>query len=262
MEDIKFVVDDSVRNVEELDKEISELIRFSPEIENAAEFLIEFVRGCILATDKLKQENRVEIEKPRLTESDLPRSSYVIVSYSGLDLVKVSVGKVNDNFLYFVDEQRPNDNLIKYVKHFVGFNVKNISNFKYLRRLTIKGCDKLKLKFEEELVLKIYYFVYREYFSLLKLDPLLRDKNVKSIFCDGLYKPIKIYYNGVNQRVDTNLVFSNIKELELIIKRLARLCDASISVDAPVLDSSFSDFRVHAILGTETLKPKFVINRK
>lgn len=259
MKEIRFVVDDSVKKAIELDRKISDLIRYNPEIENAAEFLIDFTRACVLASDKLKE--KIEIEKPKIIESEFSRLSYVVVSYSDLDLVKVSVGKVNNSFLYFIDEKRPDEDLLKYVRHFVGFNLKKLSDFKYLRKLVIGGCDKLGLEFEEEMVLRIYYFVYRSYFSLLRLDPLLRDGNVRSIHCDGLYKPVKIYYSGISSKVNTNLVFSEPKELNLIIERLAKLCGVVVSKENPVLDAGFSSFRVHAVLGTDTLKPRFVVSR-
>jgi len=103
----------------------------------------------------------------------------------------------------------------------------------------------------ESLILK--YYIERDFMGLGKIEPLMRDKNIEDISCDGIGIPIFIYHrNPQLGSIITNISFDNEDELDSFITRLVQLSGKSISVSQPLIDGSLPDgSRLQATLATD-----------
>lgn len=111
----------------------------------------------------------------------------------------------------------------------------------------------------------INYYVQRNVIGLGKIEPLMRDKNIEDISCDGEKIPIFIYHrNPLFGSVMTNVMFEDTDELDTFAMKLSQKCGKSISVAEPMVEGSLPDgSRVHATLGTDIARrgSNFTIRR-
>jgi flagellar protein FlaI len=99
----------------------------------------------------------------------------------------------------------------------------------------------------------IRYYVQRDIIGLGKIEPMIRDKDIEDISCDGDRIPLYIYHrNPLLGSVVSNVVFGNTDDLDTFVMKLSQKCGKSISVAEPLVEGSLPDgSRVHATLGTD-----------
>jgi flagellar protein FlaI len=99
----------------------------------------------------------------------------------------------------------------------------------------------------------IRYYVQRDIIGLGKIEPIMRDKNIEDISCDGEKISLYIYHrNPLFGSTVTNVIFDNNDELDTFVMKLSQKCGKSISVAEPMIEGSLPDgSRVHATLGTD-----------
>ncbi len=96
---------------------------------------------------------------------------------------------------------------------------------------------------------KLLYFIKRDNLGLNKLNPLLKDKNIEDISCDGKNVPIYLYHRKY-YNIRTNVKFGD--ELDSFVAQLAEKSGSHLSYGEPVAESSLPDgSRVQATFGTE-----------
>ncbi len=110
----------------------------------------------------------------------------------------------------------------------------------------VKGADPGKIDI-------IKYYVQRDIIGLGKIEPMMRDKDIEDISCDGEKIQLYIYHrNSLFGSLITNVVFENGDELDTFVMKLSQKCGKSISVAEPLVEGSLPDgSRVHATLGTD-----------
>lgn len=110
----------------------------------------------------------------------------------------------------------------------------------------MKGVDKGKIDI-------ITYYIYRDIVGLGKIEPLMRDKDIEDISCDGEKIPLYVYHrNPLFGSMVTNVMFKDEDELDTFVMKLSQKCGKSISVAEPLVEGSLTDgSRVHATLGTD-----------
>jgi flagellar protein FlaI len=99
----------------------------------------------------------------------------------------------------------------------------------------------------------IRYYVERDIIGLGKIEPMMRDRGIEDISCDGEKIQLYIYHrNPLFGSLMTNLVFEDADELDTFVMKLSQKCGKSISVAEPLVEGSLPDgSRVHATLGTD-----------
>jgi len=99
----------------------------------------------------------------------------------------------------------------------------------------------------------INYYVQRNIIGLGKIEPLMRDRNIEDISCDGEKIPLYIYHrNPLFGSIMSNIAFEDIDDLDTFVMKLSQKCGKSISVAEPLVEGSLPDgSRVHATLGTD-----------
>ena len=83
---------------------------------------------------------------------------------------------------------------------------------------------------------KILYYVERDVIGYGPIDPLMRDKYIEDISCNGVGKPIYVWHRRY-EYIPTNIVFNSEKELDSLVVRLAHKAGKHISVAFPVVDA-------------------------
>ncbi len=156
-------------------------------------------------------------------------------------------------------------------------NINDIKNITYIKKiienkinvdLGVMSAENMKKYIEDSVVniikqfgisaskdkIDIYkYYIVRDFLGLGKIEPLLRDKNIEDISCDGVNIPIFVFHRDPRiSSVQTNVKFNKKEELDYFIIKLAQKCNKNISVAEPLLEGALPDgSRVHGVLGTD-----------
>jgi flagellar protein FlaI len=136
---------------------------------------------------------------------------------------------------------------------------------KYLSKKIDKIVDKYNISLTEDQREVIRYYTYRDLAGLGKLQPLMNDKEVEDISCDGTNIPVYVYHrNPKFGSIKTNIEWQREDELNSFVMKLAQRCGRSISVSSPLLDGALPDgSRVQATLATDIARKgsNFTIRR-
>ncbi len=83
---------------------------------------------------------------------------------------------------------------------------------------------------------KILYYLIRDTVGYGVIDPLMKDKYIEDISCDGVGKPIYVWHQKY-ESLPTNIKFTLDSELDKMVLRLAHKAGKHISVAFPILDA-------------------------
>ncbi|WP_332448858.1 type II/IV secretion system ATPase subunit [Methanoculleus sp.] len=98
---------------------------------------------------------------------------------------------------------------------------------------------------------KILYHVEKEFLGDGLIDPVMHDKYIEDISCDGVNSPIFVYHTTY-ESMKTSLVYRDAAELDSFVTKLAQRAGKYISIAEPMLDATMSDgSRIQMTLGAE-----------
>ncbi len=98
---------------------------------------------------------------------------------------------------------------------------------------------------------KLLYYLNRDFIHLGKIEPLMRDKLIEDISCDGAGIPLYIWYRDY-ESIPTNIVFETDEELDAFVSKLAYSAGKHVSLSEPIVDASLADgSRLHLTYGKE-----------
>ena len=111
--------------------------------------------------------------------------------------------------------------------------------------------QRLNIKYDNEKFEKYFYYLARNYLGLGMIEPMIHDKFVEDISCDGV--GINIYLNHMEYGgIEVNRSFLNKDDLNNFIVKLAQKCRKEISISKPILQGSLEDgSRVEAVYGED-----------
>lgn len=110
---------------------------------------------------------------------------------------------------------------------------------------------------------RVIYYILRDFIRYGAIDVPMIDPMVEDLSCDGVNVPFYIYHRKYDS-IQSNLKFTNEKELDSFVVWLAQRCGKHISVAEPMLDATIPDgSRLQATLGTHVTKrgSSFTIRR-
>ncbi len=87
---------------------------------------------------------------------------------------------------------------------------------------------------------KLLYYIYRDFLGLEKIEPLMHDKSIEDISCDGENIPIYIYHKRYGS-LKTNVTYEDSNELDRFVTKLAQRTGKHISVSEPLLQGALPD---------------------
>ncbi len=97
---------------------------------------------------------------------------------------------------------------------------------------------------------QLLYYLRRDFVNYGKIDPIMRDRGVEDVSCDGADRPLFVYHHGYRD-LRTNLSFGD-ERLSAYVVRLAQRAGKHLSVADPLVDASLPDgSRVQLTLGGE-----------
>lgn len=98
---------------------------------------------------------------------------------------------------------------------------------------------------------KIFYHVEREFLGNGMIDPVMHDRYIEDISCDGANRPIFVYHTTY-ESMRTDLIYRDARELDSFVTKLAQRVGKYISIAKPMLDATMSDgSRIQMTLGEE-----------
>ena len=154
--------------------------------------------------------------------------------------------------VYEVEEpllsEKEKDVLIKIeetLRDTINFNLDETSESKeklieYINQNTQLTLSELGFNIEEESYQKIFYYIYRNFFGLNEIEPLMKDYFIEDIECNGINEPIYIVHR-VFRNLKTNIKFTNVETLASFVEKLAQKTGRYISYATPILDGSLPD---------------------
>ena len=97
----------------------------------------------------------------------------------------------------------------------------------------------------------ITYVLQKNLLGFERLEPVMRDKSIEDISCDGSGIPIFIYHR-IHGSIQTNVLFEDEDALYAFVMKLAQKCGKHISIAHPMLDATMPDgSRIQMTLSTE-----------
>jgi type IV secretory pathway ATPase VirB11/archaellum biosynthesis ATPase len=183
--------------------------------------------------DKKTGELVYEVEEPLLSQNEK----------SLLETLEVSLGEmVNANVLI----KKTAESMIEYIDK--------------TSRLLIEELD---LKITEESYEKIFYYLFRDFVGLNRIEPLVKDYFIEDIECNGFNTPVYIVHR-LYRNMRTNITYPEMDELTSFVEKLAQRCGKYISYATPLLDGSLPDgSRINATYTTDVTSrgPTFTIRK-
>jgi flagellar protein FlaI len=97
---------------------------------------------------------------------------------------------------------------------------------------------------------KLLYYLKRDFLRNGPIDPIMRDRDIEDISCDGTDVPVYVYHHEYRD-LETNIAFDR-RSLDAFIVKLAQRSGKSISVSDPLVDASLPDgSRLQLTLGND-----------
>jgi archaeal flagellar protein FlaI len=98
---------------------------------------------------------------------------------------------------------------------------------------------------------KILYHVEKEFLGDGLVDPIMHDKYIEDISCDGVNSTIFVYHTTY-ESMKTSLAYRDAAQLDSFVSKLAQRAGKYISIAEPMLDATMSDgSRIQMTLGSE-----------
>jgi len=108
----------------------------------------------------------------------------------------------------------------------------------------------IKIPLEVKSYYKVLYYIIRDFIFMGNVTPLMRDKKLEDISCNGYNLPIYVYHKDY-ANIETSVTFEP-GELDSFIISLAQKCGKHISIAEPLLDATMPDgSRIQMTLGRE-----------
>ncbi|UUX93923.1 type II/IV secretion system ATPase subunit [Methanoplanus endosymbiosus] len=175
--------------------------------------------------------------------------------------VRIVYDKNTNEYIYNVIEpflNKAEEELFKEIKQrlfeTLDVNTKDITKEESYEILKVSVSDIISdygIKTDPPTKAKILYQIYKEFLGDGLIDPIMHDKFIEDISCDGLNTPIFIYHSNY-ESMETTLSYENSISLDSFVTRLAQRAGKYISIAEPMLDATMSDgSRIQMTLGTE-----------
>ncbi|QLD91132.1 Flp pilus assembly complex ATPase component TadA [Natronomonas salina] len=99
-------------------------------------------------------------------------------------------------------------------------------------------------------LLKLKYYLLRDFVHLGPIDPIMRDPNIEDISCDGIDIPVYVYHFE-HRDLPSNITFDK-QRLSSFALRLAQRAGEQVSVSEPLMDGTLPDgSRVQLTFGSD-----------
>ncbi len=154
--------------------------------------------------------------------------------------------------VYYVEEPQLDaesrmllERIKEYVQEKTDINfgqIRKVDAVSYLVDLFNKALSYLSPSMDPKIVEVLKYYIIRDFMGLEIIEPLLNDKQIEDISCDGVKIPIYVYHRDPRLgSLRTNIQFNTMDDLDSFVNKLAERCGRTISVSKPLLDGTLPD---------------------
>jgi len=203
-----------------------------------------------------------DVPMPSLEVPSPNRKEYVIQIYS--NPIGVFVDKENNAYTYHSIEPILEKSILDTAKSMYGKDLeKNPSLFhdsSFFQRLSEKVATRTKTTNSPMLTQKLLYYLQRDILGAGPFDPLLYDEKVKTIYCDGPNKNIKVEYDNLGQ-MNTNIIILENAIINQLLRRLAYAAGKKFDEKNPMLEITFQGLKFEALIGQGGTNTKVTIRR-
>nr|MBI4156145.1 type II/IV secretion system ATPase subunit [Candidatus Woesearchaeota archaeon] len=110
----------------------------------------------------------------------------------------------------------------------------------YLEKNVNVLLNELGIKISKESLIKIMYYIYRDFVGMNEIESLLKDYYIEDIECNGAKFPIYIVHRKF-RNIRTNISFEDNNKLRGFVEKLAQKCGKYVSYANPLLDGVLPD---------------------
>jgi len=136
----------------------------------------------------------------------------------------------------------------------LDINTKDISKEEARQKLRALADDIIVdfgIKLAPEQREKIHYNMYKDFLGDGLIDPIMHDKYIEDISCDGVNVPLFAFHASY-ESMKTTLSYNKADELDSFVTKLAQRAGKYISIAEPILDATMQDgSRIQMTLGHE-----------
>ncbi len=136
----------------------------------------------------------------------------------------------------------------------LDINTKDLSKEEARRKLRVSADDIMVdfgIKLAPEQREKIHYNMYKDFLGDGLIDPIMHDKYIEDISCDGVNVPLFAFHASY-ESMKTTITYTNADELDSFVTKLAQRAGKYISIAEPILDATMQDgSRIQMTLGQE-----------
>ena len=123
-----------------------------------------------------------------------------------------------------------------------------------LKKKIVSMINKYGLDIQRRNFPKIFYYAIRDFTRFGVIDPVMHDRMIEEISCDGTNIPLYIWHREY-ESMPTNIIFRTDSELENFVRKLAYVSGKHVSVANPIVDATLPDgSRINLTLGHEVTK--------
>jgi flagellar protein FlaI len=175
--------------------------------------------------------------------------------------VRITYDHATHEYMYHVLEpvlSDPEKDLLKELKErlfeTLDINTKDISKEDARQRLRSTSNDIMQdfgIKLSPIEREKIHYNMYKDFLGDGLIDPIMHDKYVEDISCDGVHTPLFCFHSSY-ESMKSSIAYDSAEELDSFVTKLAQRSGKYISIAEPMLDASMQDgSRIQMTLGQE-----------
>ncbi len=195
-----------------------------------------------------------EVEEAAKKKEEIPKKKLILSRVSGKTLATSRFSGTNYELIEPILDKKDIE-LIHSLKNKVAGLLDNETAL----RKVIE--DQTNNQISDEYFDKIRYYLIRDLSKYGKISPLLEDKNIKEVICNGAGRNILITYQDKTD-VQANITLESDEEINGLVKHLAEINKIQVAPENPFLNFKIGEhFEINATLGSDLLKPKFVISR-
>ena len=165
------------------------------------------------------------------------------------------------------DEKQLLKDLENSLEEFINVNIvvdkSTVSIIEYIDKTSRLLIDELGMEISENSYRKIFYYLFRNFAGLNKIEPIIKDYFIEDIECNGTNTPVYIVHR-LYRNMRTNVIYKDIDILSNFVEKLAQRCGKYVSYASPLLDGSLPDgSRVNATYTTDVSSrgPTFTIRK-
>ncbi|ADC64952.1 type II secretion system protein E [Ferroglobus placidus DSM 10642] len=211
-------------------------------------------------SERERMKNFKEFTEVIKEKAEIPEGYEIVEDYEVLGDFEFSVVFIlkrdHDYFYHAVepileeDYEKYREEIIKRVEYALPY----YADFKDKAKTILSSYDRLlealNLDPDDYHYYALLYYLLRDTILFGPITPLMKDRLLEDISCNGYGKPIYVYHRNY-QNLRTNVVFSE-DELDSFIIKLAQQCGKHISIAEPMLDATLPDgSRIQMTLGRE-----------